>query len=805
MRNLGELRGSNSPFLTSAAQLEKLIASINDISQCKSEGCEGKLRLKSIELVGMGGDATAHFTCSGGCGTRNVCLPCSEPYKDSQQSVLSVSLQIAFICSGANYAQYEKVLGSLGMHPVSDQMFYEIIQVLYAPVKTLLDSQCELGKREMQSAPTDQIGSWNRAVTVGDGVWQTRGHHSQNFTFHIRDHVRNSVLYYLHLCQRGKDSMCEEPLYEGTSGSCEGVGAGRLFSQMHKEGMFLVVHWQDADSSSANEVTKYFPKCNVMLCSGHYTRAHFLKLKKIQGQNFFGGGDKAKYKGIYPAVETVQCHCSRHKQGCGCITDAFCSESRKKLFRAVMHAGANPDKLKSRIRMLPYHARDEHKWKDGKCDFHELLLCSCGSCGVCKIRCEGKRYKTANVLTCPYHALAYEIECEFRARQAENVIHPELGKGHTSQVESSHSALIRFRQKSWCIRRLHYHVSTNLGLMESNQTFMINTRGVDYYWLPELFQSMGLPDFDGARAFFKIKNRKRIHKCEVRQTEASKRKMSAAKHRHRVTEQQNRKLVVSKQKIAHMYASNTEYAFEPEHDVESQACPPTEIADISRGKRKPCACGSTTHSRKTSKSCPLNISNVKSMQAPHREHLHVESKVIVEEPNDASNLDLTDEFEHSEVLSELEGLYSDDSPLPSSDEDEFDDFDSLTGICDCGRAHKRTCPLNPRFLSQCQKRGNGPKGDEVRSRVGKGVASKSSAVRRGSDTLSGPPVKKAKVVTRMATRVRRPITPSKSPVSRPSRLGKSRARVSRDLLCAGSKPNSSNDIEADDHSSNIEA
>ena len=88
MRNLGELRGSNSPFLTSAAQLEKLIASINDTSQCKSEGCEGKLRLKSVELLDMGGDATAHFTCSGGCGTRNVCLPCSEPYKDSQQSVL---------------------------------------------------------------------------------------------------------------------------------------------------------------------------------------------------------------------------------------------------------------------------------------------------------------------------------------------------------------------------------------------------------------------------------------------------------------------------------------------------------------------------------------------------------------------------------------------------------------------------------------------------------------------------------------------------------------------------------------------
>ena len=126
-------------------------------------------------------------------------------------------------------------------------------------------------------------------------------------------------------------------------------------------------------------------------------------------------------------------------------------------------------------------------------------------CGLCKLRCEGKRYKTAKVLTCPYHSLAYEIECGFRARQAENVIHPELGRGHTSQVESAHSALIRFRQKSWYIRRLHYHVSTNLGLMESNQTFMLNTCGIDYYWLPELFQSMGLPDYDGVRVFLRLK------------------------------------------------------------------------------------------------------------------------------------------------------------------------------------------------------------------------------------------------------------------------------------------------------------
>ena len=129
------------------------MASINDTSRCKAEECEGKLRLKSVELLDMGGDATAHFTCSGGCGSRNVCLPCSEPYKDSQQSVLSVSLQIAFICSGAHYAQYERVLGSLGMHPVSDHRFMRPFSCSMLLSKHYLITSVSLGREKCSLLP----------------------------------------------------------------------------------------------------------------------------------------------------------------------------------------------------------------------------------------------------------------------------------------------------------------------------------------------------------------------------------------------------------------------------------------------------------------------------------------------------------------------------------------------------------------------------------------------------------------------------------------------------------------------------
>ena len=56
--------------------------------------------------------------------------------------------------------------------------------------------------------------------------------------------------------------------------------------------------------------------------------------------------------------------------------------------------------------------RDEHKWKDGKCDFLSLTMCSCGQCDEGDVKCEGKAYKTRNMLTYPYYSLAYQIECE---------------------------------------------------------------------------------------------------------------------------------------------------------------------------------------------------------------------------------------------------------------------------------------------------------------------------------------------------------------------------------------------------------
>ena len=93
------------------------------------------------------------------------------------------------------------------------------------------------------------------------------------------------------------------------------------------------------------------------------------------------------------------------------------------------------------------------------------MVCSCGLCSdPDDLECDGKPYKSKHVLTCPFHALAYEFECHYCSTRADNLIHLELGKVNTNIVEVSHNVLVRFRSKDWNIVCLHYEVSTNLGL-----------------------------------------------------------------------------------------------------------------------------------------------------------------------------------------------------------------------------------------------------------------------------------------------------------------------------------------------------
>ena len=113
------------------------------------------------------------------------------------------------------------------------------------------------------------------------------------------------------------------------------------------------------------------------------------------------------------------------------------------------------------------------------------------------LKCTGESYHAGNVLKCEFHALAYEIECFERAKHAEQVIDPGLGKGHSNLPESTFSVLTKFRAKDINLHREHYEASTNLGLIQSNMTWCFKERGPGYHWIVDLYSRLGLPILDG--------------------------------------------------------------------------------------------------------------------------------------------------------------------------------------------------------------------------------------------------------------------------------------------------------------------
>ena len=146
-------------------------------------------------------------------------------------------------------------------------------------VSALLDEMCEEAKQEMKDMDPSEIGSWERAVTMGDAAWLTRGFHSQNCTFTVRNNITNSLLYYEHLCQRGEDE------YKGTSKAAEGFGAERVFKRAKEEGLEIEVHWQDKDSSSSKALKSNFPTAQLVyraFIDTQYTSFSTLYIKRMK-------------------------------------------------------------------------------------------------------------------------------------------------------------------------------------------------------------------------------------------------------------------------------------------------------------------------------------------------------------------------------------------------------------------------------------------------------------------------------------------------------------------------------------------
>ena len=267
-------------------------------------------------------------------------------------------------------------------------------------------------------------------------------------------------------------------------------------------------------------------------------------------------------------------------------------------------------------------------------------------------------------LGCEFHALLYEIECTERAAQASKLVHPILKRGHSNAVEASHNVLIRFRSKDIYLERLHYHVSTNIGLLQANMTYMNAKFGTSYHWLPELYQRMKLPVFEGAVEALERHNERRKRRLQEAKCTPQKKRRTQLK-RKRLAEAVER-IKWSKKHGHDTYfgGSDVEMAGDSDDGVNQKKGKGRSCGTGNpQGNGKCSACGSSTHRRSSHRDCPFHQGRAK---------------------KDA--LSVSPSVRSTPAASESDNESIDDS----SDE-------VLIDICTCGaegRAHKRSCPLS---------------------------------------------------------------------------------------------------------------
>lgn len=82
-------------------------------------------------------------------------------------------------------------------------------------------------------------------------------------------------------------------------------------------------------------------------------------------------------------------------------------------------------------------------------------------------------------------------------KNAKSVIGTELGKGHSNKPEATFCVLTKFRARDASLHQKHNQVSTNLGLIQANMTWLYKEKGAQYHWIINLYSQMGLPVLSG--------------------------------------------------------------------------------------------------------------------------------------------------------------------------------------------------------------------------------------------------------------------------------------------------------------------
>ena len=104
--------------------------------------------------------------------------------------------------------------------------------------------------------------------------------------------------------------------------------------------MQVAIHWQDADSSSANAVSEVFPDATIMICGGHAGHAQKKILQLRQKMKTASKQMCDKYRANFPDLCELSCKCkgANHSAACGCLNPPLISKAHTNFTSILMEA-----------------------------------------------------------------------------------------------------------------------------------------------------------------------------------------------------------------------------------------------------------------------------------------------------------------------------------------------------------------------------------------------------------------------------------------------------------------------------------
>jgi len=425
---LNNLTFEDGYYIGIISNVVEFVESINKIRGCITPGCEGRLVVIRERKYGLGGGVELVLQCN---GCSNLANFSSSRTLSNGKNLAGYACMVACFISGATYSDYSRIFGPfLGDAIYSDETYRKLCHTLHKPIEELLKFECEVGKNIMKGK--EGFGSWKNSCTSSDGAYHIRGHFSQNMTFVVVDYLTQNLIAFKHQCAKGKVPEGSDENWRGTAKAAEAAAALEVFQKLKNEGMNLHTNFQDADSSSKSKLLSIFSRALIIICFGHHNRAFGKQLDNIASKR---PGPASEYP------------CENLKGGC--ISQDMIIRAKTNHFAIAISSGTSPDAYKKKmINYGKYHSKNVHEWSDGKCDFHPVLVCNCElNCDHKDLKCEGQPYQSKFSISCRYHQNLFELECKKRAEMSCEVIHPELGRGHSNKPESIFSVVSKIRKK----------------------------------------------------------------------------------------------------------------------------------------------------------------------------------------------------------------------------------------------------------------------------------------------------------------------------------------------------------------------